>query len=331
MFRVALHFQDGEQFDLAVAAGQSVAEAALDAGIALRSDCLSGTCGSCLAHCREGAFLREPLDYPIIDADEMAAGLYPACKLKLASDAALRLDYPLRPEPTAPTRFAGELVEIEKVADTVSRLRIALPNDTEFRFQPGQYVRLRPPGLRVARAYSIASAPSELPSIELLIRHVPGGAISGWLESDAARAGARMTVHGPLGGFALDDSAARSVFIAGGTGLAPVLSMIRAQAGTRPMVLSFGCTSPADLFLVDSLRALAATTPGLDLRIALVNGAEGDIIPGSAVSALAGADLADARFHLCGPPAMVDAARIMLRDQGVDPAMIRSERFAPGG
>lgn len=331
MLRAMLRFQDGGSFELAIPPGQTLVEAAIEADAPLRSDCMRGSCGSCIARCTEGRVLREAMDAPIVSADEAAAGIYPTCLVRLATDARFELDYPLEPRPSAAARHGGELLAIDRLAASVSRLTIRLADPDAFRFQPGQYLRLRPPGLRVARAYSIASAPAALPLIELLIRHVPGGQVSGWLEGDAAMPGAALTLHGPLGGFALDDRAGRAVFVAGGTGLAPALAMIRANAGRMPMLLCFGCTRREELFLHAELRALEAQMPGLEVRIALMEGGQGDIREGTAVALLAGDAREDASYHLCGPPGMVDAARAALRAEGVPPERIRAERFAVGG
>lgn len=325
-----LSFQDGGVVALEVAAGETIAEAALAAGAPLRSDCLSGTCGSCVARCVDGAPVHDALPTDVVSADEVAAGLYPTCLARLQGDAAFELDYPLHPQPSEPARHGARIVAIDQLARNVSRVLLELDEASDFAFQPGQYLRFRPPGLRVARAYSIASTPADLPRIELLIRHVPDGQVSAWLDA-TPEAGGRATVHGPLGGFALDDRGSRAVFIAGGTGLAPALAMIRAHAGTMPMLLCFGCTRREELFLHDELVALAAGTPGLEVRIALMEGADGDIVQGSAVALIAGEPVEGARYHLCGPPGMVDAARALLRAAGIAGAHIRAERFAVGG
>lgn len=330
MFRASLLFQDGETVEMDVAPGQTLVEAALEQDAPLRSDCMSGSCGSCIARCVRGRTVREPMDPAIVSNDEQAVGLYPACLTRIESDARFELAYPLAGAPSASGRHRGTLTAIDRVAASVSRLMIRLDDPDGFRFQPGQYLRLRPPGLRVARPYSIASSPSALPDIELLVRHLPGGQVSTWLESEAAAPGAAMTLQGPLGGFALDDRAERAVFVAGGTGLAPMLSIIRANAGRMPMLLCFGCTRREELFLDAELRALAAQTPGLEVRIALMEGASGDVRAGTAVALLADDSVARSSYHLCGPPAMVEAARTALRTQGVEADSIRAERFAIG-
>lgn len=330
MFRATLHFQDGAALTLPVGEGETIVDAAVVADAPLRSDCMSGTCGSCIARCTSGDAERLPMDQPIVDSDEVAAGIYPTCLMRLRSDVDLHLDYPLEPQPSASGRHIGELIGIDRLAATVSRLRIELADPENFRFQPGQYLRLRPPGLRVARAYSIASSPADLPIVELLIRHVPGGQVSGWLDSDPAP-GARLTIQGPLGSFALDDRADRAVFIVGGTGLAPAISIIRANRGRMPMLLCFGCTRREDLFLEDELRALEAEVPGLEVRIALMEGASGSVREGTAVALLADDPVEGAAYHLCGPPGMVDAARKALTAMGASALQIRAERFAIGG
>jgi len=329
MFRATLGFQDGGSFQLDVQPGQTIVEAALEAEAPLRSDCMTGKCGSCIGRCADGRVVRETADQSVVSPEEEASGIYPTCLTRLESDARFEFDYPLSPRPSDPARHRGELVAIDRLAASVSRLTIRLEEPDAFRFQPGQYLRLRPPGLRVARAYSIASSPAGLPLVELLIRHVPGGQVTGWLEG-AAAPGALLTLQGPLGGFALDDRAARAVFVAGGTGLAPALAMIRANARRMPMLLCFGCTRREELFLHEELRALEAATPGLEIRIALMEGAAGDVREGTAVALLAREPVEGASYHLCGPPGMVDAARAVLRAEGVSHHQIRAERFAVG-
>ncbi|ODP37741.1 2Fe-2S iron-sulfur cluster-binding protein [Sphingomonas turrisvirgatae] len=330
MFRASLHFQDGGTVTIDVAPGQTVVEAALEADAPLRSDCMSGDCGSCIARCSAGTLALDPMTTPIVSEDERDEGIYPTCLTRLTSDARFELPYPLASAPDAPGRHRAALVRIDRLAKNVSRLVMRLDDPEGFRFQPGQYLRLRPPGLRVARPFSIASAPGDLPELELLIRHLPGGQVSGWLESEAAAAGAPLTLQGPLGGFALDDRASRAVFVAGGTGLAPMLSIIRAHAGRLPMLLCFGCTRPEELFLHDELEQIAADMPDLEVWIALMEGASGNVRAGTAVALLADDPVADTSYHLCGPPAMVEAAREVLRARGVPSALIRAERFAVG-
>ena len=314
---------------LPVAPGQSVVDAAIAADVPLRFDCTTGNCGTCIAHCTGGDVDTEIC--AVVSEVEAAGGMVATCLTRLRADVTLELDYPLAPLPSPPQRHAARLASLDRVSATVSRLNIELVAPDDFRFQPGQYLRLRAPGLKVARAYSIASTMAELPLVELLIRHVPGGQMAGWLE-ERAQPGDRLALHGPLGSFGLDDRHRRQVFIAGGTGLAPVLAMIRTRPKDTTMLLCFGCTLAEDLFYEAELRALAVTTPGLEIRLAVMGGARGAVRSGTAVGLLRDADLIGAAgYYLCGPPPMVEAARALLTARGVPARAIRSERFQPGG
>ncbi|MBZ6377164.1 hypothetical protein B5C34_06300 [Pacificimonas flava] len=330
MFEARLKFQDGATLALPVKPEETVVEAAMRQDVPLRYDCTTGECGACLGRCSQTRSISSG-PAPIISAEEAAEGLVATCQTRMTADAAFSFDYPLEPTPSEPARYRAKLAAHDRLCGTVSRLLIELDDAEGFRFQPGQYLRLRPPGLRVARAYSIASTMADLPHIELLIRHLDGGQVSEWLRS-AAAPGDRLVLQAPLGGFAADTSADRQVFIAGGTGLAPVLSMIRAQAEeARDMLLVFGCTREEELFYHEELSALAGRVPRLEVRIALMEGQRPGIYRGTALAALADEDFAAGHaYHLCGPPAMIDAARALLRCHSVPPQAIRAERFARG-
>jgi benzoate/toluate 1,2-dioxygenase reductase subunit len=267
-----------------------------------------------------------------VNADELMAGLRPACLTRLNSDASFELPYSLGSAASAPSKHSAQIVELRRGAPSVALLTLKLERADDFVFQSGQYIRLAAPGVGEARAYSIASTTRELPLIELMIRLVPDGKMSRWLQ-EVAKVGDRVKLQAPLGAFGLDDRAARHVFVAGGTGLAPVLSMIRSLRGRgQPALLCFGCTRRQELFYELELAALVAQMPELEVRIAVMEGAEGYLRAGTAVSLLQKEDFdVETVCYLCGPPPMVDAARKALTSHGVSAQAIRAERFQPGG
>jgi benzoate/toluate 1,2-dioxygenase reductase subunit len=325
-------FADGKTLDLAVAPGQTVLEAAMEIDAPLRYDCASGSCGACVAQLCAGDTEVDPEAPTPLSPAETAAGLRATCMTRLRGDAVFDMPYALEPAPSAPAKYAAHVVSVDRVATNVHRLVLSL-DDEAFAFQSGQYVRMRPPGARSARAYSIANAPDASGRLEFLIRHVPDGMMSTWLAT-SAKAGDRMALQGPLGAFAHDPRARRHVFLAGGTGLAPAVSILRqlgAEAG--PALLCFGCATPDDLFYEAELQALRHDNPDLEVRVAVMGGDPGERARlGTALSLLTREDLAEAAaYYLCGPPPMVEASRAWLDQHGVTPGAIRCERYIPGG
>jgi benzoate/toluate 1,2-dioxygenase reductase subunit len=126
--------------------------------------------------------------------------------------------------------------------------------------------------------------------------------------------------------------------IAGGTGLAPMMSMIdaiRATPGTKPpVILSFGCQTPEGLFALDALDLRSHWLPRLDIRVSVDRGEPADGVRiGNPVEAIGAKDGlgADSVAYLCGPPAMIDAARKHLEGLGLQPGNIFAEQFTASG
>jgi benzoate/toluate 1,2-dioxygenase reductase subunit len=332
MHRARLIFQDGAELTVSVEPGQTLLEGALGVDAPMRYDCCSGSCGSCVVQCVDGTTEVDSTRQVPVSADELAQGLRPACLTRLSTDAAFELPYSLHNAPSMPAKHSAQIVGLRRGAPSVALLTLKLDRGDDLVFQSGQYVRLAAPGAGEARAYSIASTPADLPLMELMIRLVPDGKTSRWLQ-ETAKVGDRVKLQAPLGSFGLDDRAGRHVFIAGGTGLAPVLSMIRSlRERDHSALLCFGCTRRQELFYEQELAELVASMPRLEVRIAVMEGADGDLRPGTAVSVLKKEDFdADTVCYLCGPPLMVDAARKALTGHGVAAKAIRAERFQPGG
>lgn len=154
--------------------------------------------------------------------------------------------------------------------------------------------------------------------------------MSGWLER--AQPGDRVPMTGPLGSFYLREVVRPLLLLAGGTGLAPFLSMLEvlAQRGeTRPITLIYGVTRDQDLVLVEALEAFAARLPQLTIVTCVADPQTAHPRQGYVTQYMAREALhdGDVDVYLCGPPPMVDAVRQHFKHQGVSPASFHYEKF----
>lgn len=332
---VRLHFADAVTREFAVREGQTVLAAALAAGLPLLHQCQSGSCGACAATLVAGEVaVRRGVGSTLLPG-EWARGVRLLCQSEAVTACAFQLSYANDVGRATPRRCHAFVNAVESLAPDVVRLRLELAEDNWLDFLPGQYLRLRVPGTETWRSYSPSSTAQMLPQIELLVRLLDGGAMSTWL-TQRCQVDDVVELEGPFGQFFLrGKTRAPHVFLAGGTGLAPVLAMletIRAQGGIKPpLLLSFGCRAPTSLFGIEELALFGHWLPTLEVRTAVAQDAPPGCIAGTALSALSPDDFAhpETVVYVCGPPAMVEAAQTLLSGWGVNPARIHSEQFAP--
>ncbi|MGD9715057.1 MAG: 2Fe-2S iron-sulfur cluster-binding protein [Thermomicrobiales bacterium] len=333
-----MRYSDGATTEFSAAAEDTILDAALRAGVAVRYQCESGTCGTCVARLTEGACDMQPDDAPALLTSEIQAGFRQLCVTRPLSDTlCFDLAYPGAGKGAMEIeRFSARISDVALLSASVVKLGLTIADPKPFAFQPGQYVRLRVPGTDSWRSYSIATAESDLPRIELLIRLLKDGVASRWLRNGCS-SGALVELEGPSGRFVLKQNKGLHVMVAGGTGLAPILSMIdtldRCTGLRPPILLCFGCNSMRDLFYLDELDNRAFSYPNLEVRIAVADGAPSSpmVRAGTAVSLLDDSDLkrSGAAFYLCGPPPMVAAADERLVGAGVSRTAIFTEQFVP--
>jgi benzoate/toluate 1,2-dioxygenase reductase subunit len=312
-----------------------VLDAALRQNVPLVHQGRSGSCSTCVAQIVSGEVEMVRDRALSLIASEVADGKRLLCSSHAIANSVLRLHYPSSLIYEGERRkLVAQLSRLEWPAATIARLSLMLERDSHFDFRAGQYVRIKVPGLDEWRSYSMCSTPRDLPRIEFLIRIIPGGAMSEYLRG-AARAGNRIEIEGPLGAFILHPARGLHVFVAGGTGLAPILAMldaIRYGRGPRPpMLLSFGCASDKTFFYRDELELRQWWMPQLSVRLSAdrVEDSGAGLITGTPVDALGSERFADpqATAYLCGPPPMIEAARCRLTDLGIDRSRIYAEQF----
>jgi ferredoxin-NADP reductase len=225
----------------------------------------------------------------------------------------------------------------------VKSFTFALPR--WMRHRAGQHYDLRltaPDGYRAQRSYSIASAPEREGSIDLTIERVEDGEVSTFMH-ETVTTGDRIELRGPIGGyFVWDASAARMplLLIAGGSGVVPMMSMLRhrAAAGARtPARLLFSSRGWNDVIYREELEALSKKRDGLDVFHTLTrsqpSGWTGFArrIDDAMLAEVSGPIAKDPLVFICGPTALVEGAASSLERIGIPAARIKTERFGPTG
>jgi methane monooxygenase component C len=338
--KVECTFEGESGFTIECREDEDVVTAALRQGYILLTECREGACSTCKAYLVEGDY-DELLTHSIhaLSPAEEEEGFILSCRLQPRSDLVIEYDYPAdRIERFAEGVWSGQVVELERRSDTVMRVVVrTLAAQEAVTFDPGQYVRLTLPAAGTSRDYSMANLASDGRELEFLIRVMPGGAFSGYI-ADRAKVGEMVTVEGPFGKFCLRPTPDLTpVFVAGGTGLAPIMSMLRslaAEGSTEPTTLVFGNTNAGDLFFGRELEELAKALPGLLVHRCLVNPGPdwpGDVgLVTDAIAAHVETPQAHS-WYLCGPPPMIAATKDLLAGWGVPRTQIFEETFIPSG
>ena len=327
-YAIALNFEDGVTRFIDCKVGEKVLDAAFRQRINLPMDCSDGVCGTCKCHCETGAYdLGDDYIDDALSADEARERQVLTCQMVPQSDCVIAVPLPSSACKTGTTQFAATLASITRHADAA--LEVSFGLDQAPVFLPGQYVNIGVPDSGQTRSYSFSSRPGDTHA-SFLIKHVPGGLMSGWLER--AQPGDRVPMTGPLGSFYLREVVRPLLLLAGGTGLAPFLSMLEvlAQRGeVRPITLIYGVTRDQDLVLLEALEAFAARLPQLTIVTCVADPQTAHPRQGYVTQHMAREALhdGDVDVYLCGPPPMVDAVRQHFKHQGVSPASFHYEKF----
>lgn len=296
--------------------GASILRAALDAGLVLPYGCRNGACGACKGKVIAGQVdLGFASESALSEADK-AAGMALFCCAKPLSDIVIESQEVSTADDIPVKKLPCRVQKMERLAPDVMALHLKLPANERLQFLAGQYIEiLLKDGKR--RAFSLASAPEDDELLQLHIRLVPGGQFTEHV-FDAMKERDILRFEGPRGSFFLrEGSASPIILLAGGTGFAPIKSIIEHAIHNkieRPMSLYWGARDRAGLYLPELPLRWAAehaninyvpvlSEPGADDawtgRVGLVHQAVLDDY----------ADLSDYQVYACGAPLMIDAAR----------------------
>jgi propane monooxygenase reductase subunit len=234
----------------------------------------------------------------------------------------------------------AEVVANDPVTHDMRHLVLRLIEPKEIKFFPGQYVDIAVPGTDATRSFSMANTSSrDSGQLEFVIKVYPDGLFSHFLDTRLA-IGDRLELTGPFGVFTLrEGDDVDLVFLGGGAGMAPILSLLRSMAERgirRRATYYYGARRRRDLCFDDELRALEKTLPAFKYVPALSeptaeDGWDGEVGLITDVVKRHEKDLKRAHAYVCGPPPMVEAAMPMLAGLGVPEKRIYYDKFTTTG
>ena len=236
----------------------------------------------------------------------------------------------------------GKVVALRDETSSARTIAFKVPNWPGH--LAGQHVDVRltaPDGYSAVRSYSIASAPNPERRVELTVERLPNGEVSPYLTQELA-VGDRLELRGPIGGwFVWRTQQAEPVqLVAGGSGVVPLMAMIRSRAAARntaPFRLLYSVREPGAVFYRNELQAISDRDPSVTVTYAYTRTAPKDWPrpPGRIDAALIAPTTWPSNLfptcYVCGPTSFVESVSSLLTASGNDPNKIRTERFGPTG
>ena len=310
--------------------GQNILDAALKAGIEMPYSCRKGVCGNCAGGVSAG-------DLGCPPTDVAARGQHLYCQCVPLGDVEIVPASWHRFDPSARKTFSAKVYRNTLASDDVSLLVLRLPAGQRAKFKAGQYLQVAlPDGSR--RAYSLANPPHESDTLQLHIRHLPGGLFTQIVQQ--LKPGDVLQVELPFGSFELkEDTSAPMLCVVGGTGFAPVKSLLDdmlKKGVKRPVTLIWGGRNKAGLYLMAAVDRWQKLWPGFSFIAAVEDADDAQSLGGfhgrvdDAVRTHC-TSLAGHEVYCCGAPAMVAAVKkACVEELGLDAGHFFSDVFVPG-
>jgi propane monooxygenase reductase subunit len=330
--------------EIEVAEDQTILRAAAEQGIMLMHGCKEGQCASCKSFILEGEDVEHDKYSTFALPDyELDEGFTLLCRAHAYEDLTIELlnyDEEMIRSGLPIQQGVAEVVSKDAVTHDMRHLVLRLIEPSEIKFFPGQYMDIAIPGTDDVRSFSMANTSSrESGLLEFVIKVYPDGKFSDFLAETLAE-GDRLDLTGPFGVFTLREGDNDLVFVGGGAGMAPILSLLRAMAERgiqRKATFFYGARTQADLCFEAELRALEEKLPNFRYVPALSEAAPSE--PGddgswdgetgliTDVVKKHASDLSGAHAYVCGPPPMVEAALPLLAQLGVAEKRIYYDKF----
>jgi len=306
-------------------------------GIFIPSACGGrGSCGLCKLQVPSGAGAPSATEQPWLSAEEQRRQVRLGCQVKVKGALAVRIPDEL----LSVRQYRTEVAAIRDLTYDIKEVRLRLVEPRQMDFIAGQFIQFEVPSYAltdepVYRAYSIASPPSARGEIELEIRYVPNGICTTYVHRHL-KVGDAVTINGPYGDFFLREGDRDIICVAGGSGMAPIKSILldmQEKRMARRARYFFGARSARDLFLVDDMRALEKQLADFRFIPALSQPQPEDHWTGETglVTQVLDRHVPDAsgsEAYLCGSPLMIDACVKVLKAKGMPEDRIHFDKFA---
>jgi propane monooxygenase reductase component len=322
---------------------QNILRAAAEQGIMLMHGCKEGQCASCKSFILDGDDIEHDRYSTFALPDyELEEGYTLLCRAHAYEDLTIELlnyDEDMIRSGLPIQQGVAEVVSKDAVTHDMRHLVLRLIEPDWIKFFPGQYMDIAIPGTDAVRSFSMANTTSRDGGLlEFVIKVYPDGHFSRFLADQLAE-GDRLDITGPFGVFTLREGDNDLVFVGGGAGMAPVLSLLRsmAQRGLqRKATFFYGARTKKDLCFEAELRSLEKKLPDFKYVPALSEPGDDDGWDGETglitdvIKRLA-SDLSGAHAYVCGPPPMVEAALPLLARLGVEEKRIYYDKFTTTG
>ena len=332
---VKININNGTK-ELEVDGGLPLLTALKQEGVFIPSACGGrGSCGLCKVQVTEGGGEYLPTELPWISDEEKTQHVRLSCQFKVKKDVSIVI-----PEELFLVKEFSTVVEsIRDLTHDIKEVRLLLKEPTGITTKAGQYIQFEVPEYgdldeSVYRAYSMSSPPGDNTHVELEIRLVPNGICTTYVH-EHLKEGDRVTINGPYGDFFLRDTDRNIIFIAGGSGMAPIKSMLldmEKKGIKRKTSYFFGARSKRDLFLLDEMHELEKKMPHFKFVPALSEPLpedkwEGEVGLITDVVRRMVEEGPSCEAYLCGSPGMIDACIRVLHELEVPPENIFYDKF----
>ncbi|MBV9003326.1 MAG: 2Fe-2S iron-sulfur cluster binding domain-containing protein [Solirubrobacterales bacterium] len=322
---------------------QNILRAAAEQGIMLMHGCKEGQCASCKSFILDGEDIEHDRYSTFALPDyELEEGYTLLCRAHAYEDLTIELlhyDEDMIRSGLPIQQGVAEVVSKDPVTHDMRHLVLRLIEPDWIKFFPGQYMDIAIPGTDAVRSFSMANTTSrDTGLLEFVIKVYPDGQFSRFLAQKLAQ-GDRLEITGPFGVFTLREGDNDLVFVGGGAGMAPILSLLRSMAErglNRKATFFYGARTKKDLCFKAELRSLEQKLPDFTYVPALSEPGDDDGWDGETglitdvVKRLA-SDLSGAHAYVCGPPPMVEAAIPLLATLGVEEKRIYYDKFTTTG